>query len=367
MAEGPDQHQRTEEPTPKKLEDARKKGDAPRSQEIVATIMIAAAGLALAYFAKPLAVSVGAAGAAFLDHPHEFSADSESLAALFLDVSLRLGVAISAIGALFVAAAIGANVLQARPVIAPDKIKPQLNRLSPAEGAKRLFGPTALVNFGKGVGKIAVVGAILIFALWPDQQRLVGLPTADAKTVLAVAGAEVLKLIAYAVAAMIVVATLDYAWARHEWRKRLRMTKEEVRREMKESEGDPQIKGRQRQQREARARRRMMIAVKDATVLIMNPTHFAVALKYEAGEGAAPLCVAKGLDEIALRLKAVAVENGVPVVENPPLARALYAAVEIDAEIPVEHYEAVAKVIGFVMGRARPPVNEAMREKLQPL
>lgn len=357
MAEGPDQHQRTEEPTPKRLEDARKKGDAPRSQEIVATMMIAAAGLALAFLAQPAALSVASAGAAFLDHPHEFAADGESLTRLYFDVSLKLGAAVAAIGALFVAAAIAANVVQAGPVVAPGKIKPQLNRLSPAEGAKRLFGPTAFVNFSKGIGKIAVVGAILVFALWPDRQRLVGLPTADPKTILSVAGAEVGKLIAYAVAAMTVVAALDYGWARHEWRKRLRMTKEEVRREMKESEGDPQIKGRQRQQREARARRRMMTAVKDATVLIMNPTHYAVALKYETNEGAAPLCVAKGLDEIALRLKAVAAENGVPVVENPPLARALYAAVEIDAEIPVEHYEAVAKVIGFVMGRGKPQIH----------
>lgn len=155
---------------------------------------------------------------------------------------------------------------------------------------------------------------------------------------------------------MAVIAALDYAWSRHEWKKRLRMTKEEVRREMRESEGDPQIKGRQRQQREARARRRMMAAVKDATVLIMNPTHYAVALKYDASANAAPLCVAKGLDDLALRLRARAEESHVPVIENPPLARALYAAVEIDEEIPVDHYEAVAKVIGFVMGKtaARP-------------
>ncbi len=354
MAEGPDQHQRTEDPTPKRLEDARKKGDAPRSQEIVATMMIAAAGFGLWLFMKPAAASLSAAGAAFLDHPHEFAADGESLSRLFLDVSLRLGVAVAGIGLLFVAAALAANVVQARPVIAPDKIKPQLNRLSPMEGAKRIFGPTAVVNFGKGIGKIAIVGAILVYALWPDQQRLVGLPTADPRTILAFAEQEVLKLIAYAVAAMAVISALDYAWARAEWMKRLRMTKDEVRREMKESEGDPQIKGRLRQQREARARRRMMTAVKDATVLVMNPTHYAVALKYETQAGAAPLCVAKGLDDIALRLRAVAEENGVPVVENPPLARALYAAVEIDGEIPVEHYEAVAKVIGFVMGKSKP-------------
>ena len=354
MAEAPDQHQRTEEPTPKRLDEARKKGDAPRSQEIVATVMVGAAGLALWLLAGPAASSLSATAAAFLDHPHQFAVDGDSLQRLFLAVAVKAGAALAGLALLFVVAALVANAGQALPVIAPDKIRPQLNRLSPAEGAKRLFGAVALVNFAKGVSKIVVVGAILALTLWPDHERLVGLPNADIRSILSVAGIEVGKLIASAVAAMSAIAALDYAFARREWKKRLRMTKEEVRREMRESEGDPQIKGRQRQHREARARRRMMSAVKDATVLIMNPTHYAVALKYDAGEGAAPLCVAKGLDDLALRLRASALEAGVPVVENPPLARALYAVVEIEAEIPVEHYEAVAKIIGFVMGKAKP-------------
>lgn len=354
MSEAPDQHQRTEEPTPKRLEDALKKGDAPRSQEIVATVMIAASGMAMAMLAGPAATSLMATAGAFLERPHEFAVDGDSLGRLFFTIAVKAALALAAMAAFFVIAALLAHVGQARPVLSPQRLKPALNRLSPVEGAKRLFGPTALVNFAKGVGKIALVGAILVFALWPDRDRLMGLPYADIRTILVVATAEVGKLVLYAAIAMSAIAGLDYAFARHEWKKRLRMTKEEVRRELRESEGDPQIKGRQRQQREARARRRMMVAVKEATVLIMNPTHYAVALKYEAGGAAAPLCVAKGLDEIALRLRAAAQDASVPVVENPPLARALYAAVEIDAEIPVEHYEAVAKVIGFVIGRSAP-------------
>ncbi len=357
MADAPDQHQRTEEPTPKRLEDARKKGDAPRSQEIVAMTMIAAAGLCLSLLMGPAATSLTEAGAAFLDRPHEFAADAVSLNRLFVVVSLKAGAALAGAGMLFVAAALAANFGQALPVFSPDRLKPSLKRLSPAEGLKRLFGPTAIVNFAKGVGKIGLVGAILAFALWPDRDRLMGLPYADERAILKVAAEEVAKLVAIAVAAMTVIAALDYAFARREWLKRLRMTREEVRRELKESEGDPQIKGRQRQQREARARRRMMTAVKDATVLVMNPTHYAVALKYDAAASGAPLCVAKGLDELALRLRARADECGVPVIENPPLARVLYAAVEIEAEIPLEHYEAVARVIGFVMGKSRRRVN----------
>lgn len=353
MAEEQDQSQRTEQPTPKRLSDARRKGDAPKSAEIPATAMIAAGGFALWLFADGAAARLARLGATFLERPHEFMTDAEGLAALYRTVALAAGAALAGPALLFLAAAVGAHAAQAPPVFAPDRLKPSLKRLSPLEGMKRLFGPPALANFIKGVAKLAVIGAILVFTLWPDHERLAGLPFADERAALALTKEGVLKLIAATVATMSVIAALDYAFARAQWMKRLMMTREEVKREMKETDGDPQIKGRRRQQREARARRRMMKAVRTASVVIMNPTHYAVALKYESGKTAAPLCVAKGLDDIALRLRAAAEEARVPVVENPPLARALYAAVEIDEEIPVQHYEAVAKVIGYVMGKSR--------------
>jgi flagellar biosynthetic protein FlhB len=353
MSELPDPHQRTEEPTAKRLEEARRKGDAPRSPEIAAALSLAAAGLSLWLLAPAAAQAIAAAGAAFLDHPHAIAADGAALARLFGALALTLAAAVAGIAALLTVAGLAANLAQARPVLVWSRVKPSWKRLSPIEGAKRVFGPAALVNLAKGIGKIAIVGAILSFALIPDQHRLAAVSDADARSALSLAQIEILKLIAYSLAALAVIAALDYAWARREWRRRLRMTREEVRREWRESEGDPQIKGRQRQIRETRARRRMMAAVKDATVLLMNPAHYAVALKYEPDRDRAPLCVAKGLDEIALRLRAEAERAGVPVIENPPLARALYGAVEIDEEIPVEHYEAVAKVIGFVMGPRR--------------
>ncbi len=353
MAEEQDNHQKTEQPTAKRLADARKKGDAPRSAEIPATAMIAAGGLALWLLADGLAARLARLGAAFLERPHDFMTDAEGLAAIYAKVSLAAGAALGGLALLLVIVAAGAHGVQAAPVLAPDRLKPSLKRLSPLEGAKRLFGAQAIANFLKGVGKLLIIGAILVFTLWPDHERLAGLPFADERAALALTKEGVLKLVAATVAAMSVVAGLDYAFARAQWMKRLMMTREEVKRELKETDGDPQIKGRRRQQREARARRRMLKAVKSASVLIMNPTHYAVALKYESGKTPAPLCVAKGLDDIALRLRTAAEEARVPVVENPPLARALYAAVEIDEEIPVEHYEAVAKVIGFVMGKAR--------------
>jgi flagellar biosynthetic protein FlhB len=153
-----------------------------------------------------------------------------------------------------------------------------------------------------------------------------------------------------------VIAVLDYLYQRYQFFKRNRMSRQEIKEEHRQSEGDPAIKAKVRQIRQERSRKRMMAAVPDATVVIMNPTHFAVALKYESGEMAAPVCVAKGVDALALRIRAVAEENQVPVVENPPLARALYASVEVDEPVPSEHYKAVAQVIGYVMrlsGRMR--------------
>lgn len=349
-----DQAQRTEDPTPKRLEEARKKGDAPKSQEMIAAAMLAAGALGLWLFAGDAARGVVKAGVSFLDHPHEFVVDGGALVHLFSEVSISLAGALAGLGALIFGAALLANVAQARPVFTTERMRPNLDKISPVAGFRRIFGPSGFFNFAKGVGKIAIVGAILAYALWPDRDLLVSLLYTEGTGLLDVARALALKLFGFTVAAMIVIAALDYAFQRHSWRKRLRMTKEEVRRELKETEGDPQIRGRLRQLRETRMRRRMAAAVKDATVLVMNPTHYAVALKYEMGDESAPLCVAKGVDHLALRMRSVAEENSVPIVENPPLARALYATVEIDQEIPVEHYEAVAEVIGYIMRKSEP-------------
>lgn len=353
MAENQDNAQRTEEATPKRLEEARKKGDAPKSQEVTAAAMLGAGALGMWLLAGPLVQSVAETAAVFIAQPHEFTISSGDLQHIFAAVSLKIAAALSGLGVLIFTAAIVANIAQARPVFTTERMKPSLQKISPIAGAKRIFGPSGLFNFAKGVGKIALVGAILGFALWPDRDLLAGALNENGLGLLGAARAMVLKLIGLTVAAMIAIAGFDYAFQRHSWQKRLRMTKDEVRRELKETEGDPQIKGRLRQMREARARKRMVAAVKDATVLIMNPTHFAVALDYEMGAESAPVCVAKGVDDIALRMRAAAEEHNVPVVENPPLARALYAAAEIDQEIPIDHYEAVAKVIGFIMRKAR--------------
>jgi flagellar biosynthetic protein FlhB len=351
VAERSDAAQRTEEPTPKRLEEALRKGDAPRSQEITTAVMFLAALVVFAFLAGPAAKSLLRIGAAFLDRPHEFVVDGEALARLYGSLAFRIGAALGAIAFVFLAAAAAANAAQARLVLNFERLAPALSRLSPIEGFKRIYGSAALFNLLKGFFKIFIVGAILAKALWPDRGLLIGLVEAGEAGLLSAVSREILKLLALVALAMAAIAGLDYAFTRRSWKRRLRMTKEEVRRELKETEGDPVIRGRLRRERDMRARRRTLAAVRDATVLIMNPTHFAVALRYDPDRDAAPVCLAKGLDDLALRMRFTAEESRVPVVENPPLARALHAAAEVDAEIPVEHYAAVAEVIGFILRR----------------
>jgi flagellar biosynthetic protein FlhB len=189
--------------------------------------------------------------------------------------------------------------------------------------------------------------------LGPRMTDLQDLPALAPTAMLPLAFELSRSLIIAVLVVMAVVAGGDWFWSRFRFMQRMRMTREEVKRDHKESDGDPHVKQRQKQIRMQRSRRRMMQSVPKATVVVMNPTHYAVALRYEQGETAAPLCVAKGLDRLALKIRAIAEENKIPVIEDPPLARALYAAIDVDEAIPQEHYQAVAKIIGFILGEGR--------------
>jgi flagellar biosynthetic protein FlhB len=230
-----------------------------------------------------------------------------------------------------------------------EKIKPDLSKLSLLSGFKRMFGIDGFANLFKGLFKIAIVSAAVWTQLWPERAGLAALLQQSPAGIAGDMTHLLFKVLIAALAAMAVIAGADYMLQRFQFLKRNRMSKHEIKEEYRQTEGDPMIKARIRQIRQERARKRMIAAVPEATVVIVNPTHFAVALKYESGKMAAPICVAKGVDALALRIRDVAKEHGVPVVENPPLARALHAAVELDEAIPPEHYKAVAQVIGYVM------------------
>jgi flagellar biosynthetic protein FlhB len=257
---------------------------------------------------------------------------------------------------LLTAAAAGAagNLLQTGFMYSPDKLKPSWNKLSPMAGLKRMFGLDGLMQFFKSLLKIIIVGVLAWFVVKPHVHELEGLSALAPSAILPLT-ADILRRLVFAVAGFLLVITgFDYFWQRYRFMQRMRMTKEELKDEFKQSDGDPHVKARQRQLRHERAKRRMMQAVPTATVVVMNPTHYAVALHYEAGGTGAPKCVAKGLDNVALKIREIAEASGVAVIEDPPLARALYAAVDIDDVIPAAHYEAVARIIGFILsGRPR--------------
>ena len=255
-------------------------------------------------------------------------------------------------------AALLGNAIQHRILFSVDPIMPQLSRISPGAGLRRLFSKQALANFAKGLAKLTLFGAVIGALLWPQRQRIIGLVAVDPAIILPFTRALAMKMLGTVVAILAIVAAADYLFQYRQWYERQKMSVREMKEEFRQSEGDPAIKGKIRQLRAARARKRMMAAVPKASVVITNPTHFAVALQYERGMNA-PLCVAKGADLIARKIREVAEAHGIPVVENPPLARALHGTVEIDQEIPQEHYRAVAEIIGYVMRLRRSVLRPA--------
>jgi flagellar biosynthetic protein FlhB len=229
-----------------------------------------------------------------------------------------------------------------------EALSPKFSKVSPVAGLGRLFSKQGLANFVKGLLKLGLIGSIMTALLWPKRDRLEGLVTMDVAAMLPIVRSLALDMLGAVVAALALVAVADYLFQYKQWYARQKMSLHEIKQEHKQSEGDPLVKGKIRQIRQQRARKRMMAAVPTASVIITNPTHFAIALQYERGMNA-PICVAKGVDAIALKIREVADKHGVPIVENPPLARALHATIEIDQEVPAEHYKAVAEIIGYVM------------------
>jgi flagellar biosynthetic protein FlhB len=229
-----------------------------------------------------------------------------------------------------------------------DSLKPKFSKISPLAGLKRLFSRQAIANFVKGLIKLAVLGSVMVALLWPQRHRLEALVSTDILGTLLLTRSLSLDLLGAVVAILFLVAAADYLFQYRQWFERQKMSLREMKDEFKQTEGDPQVKGKIRQLRQARARRRMMAAVPKASVIITNPTHYAIALQYDRGMNA-PVCLAKGTDLVALKIRELAAKHSIPIVENPPLARALHATVEIDEEIPTEHYKAVAEIIGYVM------------------
>lgn len=346
--EGEDKDQKTHDPTQKKLDDALKKGDVAKSQDLVSWFLLFMATLIVATMAAGSASGLAVPLKNLIANADLVVVDRSGLMKLYVSLVLAIIVAIGLpLLGLFLTG-IGANMMQHRLVLSTESLKPKFSKISPLAGFKRIFGPDALVNFLKGLAKLTLVGVVMFTVLWPQRSSIDAIVRMDVAMLLPHTFSIVMSVLIAVVAIMAIIALADYVYQYQRWYTRQKMSTQELKEEFKQSDGNPEIKGKIKQLRRERSRKRMMANVPNATVVVTNPTHFAVALKYEAGMQA-PVCVAKGMDLIALKIRELAIASDVPIVENVPLARALHASVEIDQPIQEEHYKAVAEVIGYVM------------------
>lgn len=339
---------KTEEPTPRKLEQARAKGDVVKTPDLPALASLAAVAGVIAIMGGTLARNLAVAMRPFLADAGATSLAGHGGVPLFRNAIMAVAPLLVVVLAAAAAGAAG-NLVQTGLMFTPDKLKFDFAKVSPLAGFKRLFGIDAGIQFVKSLIKVFLTAALAWWVVKPHLVQLANLATLEPVAILPFAADILRRLVFSVLGLMLVIAGADWMVQRQRHAARMRMTKEEIKEDHRQSEGDPHVKARQRQIRHDRARRRMMQQVPKATVVVMNPTHYAVALRYDPDETDAPECVAKGLDSLALKIRAVAEEAGVPIVEDAPLARALYRAVEIDEMIPQAHYEAVAKIIGLIM------------------
>lgn len=343
-----DDSSKTEEPSSKKLSEAAARGDMPRSMELQHIVMIGGATIAVSALAGTICKSVYDMLIVFVQQPHRIAIDKGGFIDMMRDLVINLALTVAPLFAVMAILSIASSVIQNPPTIASNKFEDMLSHLSPIAGLKKILSKQNLVELGKNIFKFVLVGGAAISALAVDFKKIELLAQLEPMLQLKETERLVMAMLKSVVGALIVLGLADYVYQRYQHRQKLMMTKQEVKEEHKQQEGDPQIKGRLRSLRMQRARQRMMAAVPTADVVVTNPTHYAVALKYIGVDLSAPKVVAKGLDHIALRIREMATEAEVPIVENPPLARALYT-VDLDQEIPEKYYRAVAEVISYVM------------------
>jgi flagellar biosynthetic protein FlhB len=346
MAE--DDTEKSLDPSQKRLQEAHDRGDVVKSQEVGTWFVMAGATLIVIAFSGQASSGVMTTMRGLIANSYDIRVEGPG----FIGVVARLGSEVIASTALplslLMLAALVGSLIQHRLVWSGEALKPKFSKVSPAAGLGRLASKQTLANFAKGLAKLGLLGAVIGSLLWPERFRLEGMVTLDVGGILPVVQVLAVKMLGTVVAIMAVIAAMDYFFQYRQWFERQKMSMAELKEEFKQSDGDPAVKGKIRQIRQNRMRKRMMAAVPTASVIITNPTHYAIALRYERGMNA-PICVAKGVDLIARKIREVATEHGIPIVENPPLARAIHATVEIDQEVQPEHYKAVAEIIGYLM------------------
>ena len=345
--------ERNEAPTPKKRADARKKGQVPRSQEMGAAFALLAGAAFVTFGVAPLALGVTdlfvRSMLSVLQSPASLGSGAEWLSR----IGWRLLALLAPLLAVMGGTALVVGGAQGRGVVSLEPIKPKWSKVDPLGNAKRIWGTKALVEFAKSLGKLAVIALAAWLAVGGSVGEILSLGARSPRALVDTFVTLGARVLLFAGLAYLAVAGLDYWWQIHRHEKELKMSREEVKRENKEQEGDPNVKARRRAMARSLSRRRMMLAVSEADVVVTNPTHVAVALKYDPERAAAPIVLAMGERKLAQRIKELARESGVPMVENVPLARALLAAGRVGEPIPAEFYVAVAELLAFVYRTSR--------------
>ena len=371
MATEEDKSSKSEEPTEKKLKDSRKKGDVPSSKEPANLMGVLSLFLIAAFLSPTLVPKLGGvlgeiiSNAAFTEVGSGVTGLSDLAVASSSMVS-GITILLGPVMLILVLAAIFGVFVQGELVFALERIKPKASKISPLAGFKRLFSADALVEFAKNLAKVVVVAAV---SAWFGYQAVVGIwQTADAvpENLMEYGRSASTMILVGTTAFLFFTASADVLWKRSQWFKKQRMSIREVRDEHKDSEGDPHIKAKRASLRRQRAKQRIAVAVPTATVVVTNPTHYAVALRFEMGRDVGPVCVAKGTDLVAAQIRKIARDAEVPIVENRTLARALHGTVDVDEMVPTEHWQAVAEIIGYVLGLRRniavkPPTGSRLR------
>lgn len=354
MAEEQDKESKTEEASEKKIKDAIEKGNTPFSKETPILFSLLATLFVAAFFLPDRIATMAQQLATVIDQSYELRlSTSGDVYWLIQRVAIIGGVTATPLFLALIVAGIAGSAAQNTPRFVGERIKPQLSRISLVKGWERIFSVKGFANFLNALAKIGFTSLLVALVLHDLVPRMMQGMNMESTSFMVVLQNTMFKIFATVIFSMTLIAAADWLWTRFQWKTDLRMTKQEVKDEIKQSQGDPLIRARLRSVAQDRARRRMMNAVPTASLVIANPTHLSIALRYEAGKDAAPVVVAKGQDLIALRIREIAEANGIPVFQNVPLARAMYGQVSLDQMIPPEFFKAVAELISIIRRHAQ--------------
>lgn len=344
-----DSGEKTEEATPKKKKDAKDKGQVVKSKELTSAIVLVSITITILVVSNFAVDKLKETLILYLQYYPNFVLNNQSFKGILINSFIRIMMVFLPIALPIMIIGVVANVAQTGKVLTTEPLKPKLEKLNPISGFKRMFSMKAVVDLIKNLIIVSIVGYVGYSFVKDNYYSIINYSSFKVDAIIIEVSSLIINIFSKVSMVLIAIGIIDYVYQRFQFNKDLKMTKQEVKEEFKQQEGDPQIKSKIRQKQRDMAMKRMMQAVPDATVVITNPTHIAIAVKYDEKSGKAPIVVAKGSDNIAIKIKEIAMENKVPIIENKPLARLMFSKVELDEEVPYDMYQAVAEILVLVM------------------